>query len=113
MNISDKVVSLLRTAVPVAWGYVVAFALAKIPAAADFLASLGVDLNSVVVVNFVTGAATIAWYAVWRWAEPKLPAWLTRLVLGSNRAPSYVGDPAGPEYSDTDFDRGDDADFEG
>lgn len=89
MTVSDKVVSLLRTAVPVVWGYVVAYVLANIPAAADFLASLGVDLNSVVVVNFVTGLATVAWYAVWRWAEPKIPAWLTRIVLGSNKAPTY------------------------
>jgi uncharacterized membrane protein len=90
MNVSDKVVSLLRTAVPVVWGYVVAWALAQIPAAQDFLASFGVDLNSVAVVNFVTGLATIAWYAVWRWAEPRIPAWLTRLVLGSNKAPTYA-----------------------
>lgn len=90
MNLSDKVVSLLRTAVPVVWGYIVTWLLAKIPGAVDFLQAFGIDLNSVVVVNAVTGAATIAWYALWRWLEPRLPAWLTRLVLGSNKAPVYV-----------------------
>lgn len=94
MNISDKVTSLLRTVVPVAWGYIVTWVLANIPAAADFLAAFGVDLNSVATVNFVTGLATIGWYAAWRWLEPRLPNWLTRLVLGSAKAPTYVEPPA-------------------
>ena len=32
-----------------------------------------------------------AWYAFWRWLEPRLPDWLTRAVLGSARTPTYQG----------------------
>jgi len=88
--LSDRVVAFLRTAVPVVWGYIITWALTQFPAVADFLAGFNVDLNAQVVVSYVTGLATIAWYAVWRWLEPRIPAWLTALVLGSNRTPVYI-----------------------
>lgn len=40
----------------------------------------------------LTGTILVLWYSLFRWLEPKLPAWLTVLVLGSNKAPIY--DPA-------------------
>lgn len=34
--------------------------------------------------------AMAGWYAIWRILEPRLPDWLTRVVLGSAVAPSYL-----------------------
>lgn len=83
-SLSSFVVSLLRTAVPAAWGAVLAFLLAHLPwiphAAVVFLQSQE---------TAVTGAVIVAWYALWRWLEKRLPAGLVRLVLGSAQSPLY------------------------
>ena len=92
MNLNDKAVSYLRTFVPIVWGYVVTFVLGHIPAAKSLLDGLGIDLTSPLVVGGVVSVVTAAWYALMRWLEPKLPAWLTRIVLGSNSTPTYVDD---------------------
>ena len=88
MNLSDRAVSLLRTFVPTAWGAVIGFLLPYLPWLPEPVAAW---LASEAVVAFVVGLAIVAWYAVWRWAEPKVPAWLVRLVLGSSKTPSYAG----------------------
>jgi hypothetical protein len=87
-ELSDRVVATLRTAVPALWGTVVAWLLARLvgvlpPDLADPLAAA---LGSDVVVALVIAA----WYALWRWAEPHVPAWLVRVVLGSARTPAYA-----------------------
>lgn len=92
LALSERVVALLRTAVPALWGTLTAWALAQVagvlpPALADPLATA---LGSDVVVAVVVAAVIAAWYAVWRWAEPHVPAWLVRVVLGSARTPSYA-----------------------
>ena len=94
MNLNDKAVSYLRTFVPIVWGYVVTFVLGHIPAAKSLLDGLGIDPTSPLVVGGVVSVVTAAWYALMRWLEPKLPAWLTRIVLGSNSTPTYVEPPA-------------------
>lgn len=88
-GLSDRVVSWLRTVVPGAWAALIAWLLGRWPALADLLASWGVDLTSPMVASWVVALVLAAWYAGWRWAEPRLPAWLTRLVLGASRAPTY------------------------
>ncbi|GAA4627256.1 hypothetical protein [Cellulomonas oligotrophica] len=96
LALSERVVALLRTAVPALWGTLSAWALAQIagvlpPVLADPLAAA---LGSDVVAAVVVAAVIAAWYAAWRWAEPHVPEWLVRVVLGSARTPSYALTPA-------------------
>ena len=83
--LSDWVVSVLRTAVPSVWGALIAWVLTVIPLLPH---SVGVFLTSKS--DVVAALAIVGWYALWRRIEPHLPAWATRLVLGSSRAPSYA-----------------------
>ncbi|GII98400.1 hypothetical protein CLV28_0722 [Sediminihabitans luteus] len=89
MNLSDRMTSFLRTAVPVLWGWLWSLLLGRFTGLGDVLTDLGVDLTSPAVVGAITGAVVLAWYALWRWAEPRLPDWATRLVLGAATAPAY------------------------
>lgn len=88
---NDQIISWLRTVTPALWGSFVAWllSLATYPEwmtpLTDILQSEGA---TVFVLTFVIGA----WYAVWRKVEPKIPAWLTRIVLGSNQSPTYLPD---------------------
>lgn len=86
-SLSDFVTSQLRTYIPAAWGAVIAWLVGwqLLPA------ELAETAQNFAVV--LTAVATAIWYALWRAVEPRLPAWLTRLVLGSNNTPRYV-DPA-------------------
>lgn len=52
--------------------------------------ALAALLGSDVVVSLLVVASIAAWYAVARWLEPRLPDWLTRVVLGSAAAPTYA-----------------------
>lgn len=74
--------SWLRTAVPVAWGFVVTFIATYIPAVHDLLANP-------YVLAAVDAAVTTIWYGLFRWLEAHLPPWLTRFVLGANTMPTY------------------------
>ena len=82
--LSDRVVSLLRTVVPVIWGSAIAWLLTVISLPAPVSGFLTAQTDIVVVV------AIAGWYAGFRWLEPRLPAWLTRIVLGSNQTPTYA-----------------------
>lgn len=85
MNPSNLAVSLLRTGVPAAWGAALAFLLVHAPWIPHVVVAYLQGQETA-----VTGAVIFLWYAAWRWAEKRLPTWLTRLVLGSAQAPSYV-----------------------
>ncbi|QAY69974.1 hypothetical protein [Xylanimonas protaetiae] len=91
---SDRIVSLLRTYVPKAWGLVVGALLAWLgihaPWAVHVLDSLGIDLTSPAAVLVVVAGSESAWYAIWRALEPRLPDWMTRIVLGSAKPPIYT-----------------------
>lgn len=86
-NLRDYGVSVIRTAVPAAWGYFLTWVATQVPALADTLN----DPSAVGVSGFAVLVLTTAWYLLMRWLEPKLPAWLTVLVLGANARPSYGG----------------------
>jgi hypothetical protein len=43
-----------------------------------------------------------AWYAFWRWAQPRFPDWLIRAVLGSAKTPVYLGKHAATPAADVD-----------
>lgn len=80
---SDFVRSVLRTAFPVAWGSLVAWLVTLgLPASVtDTIAGFGQHAAEVVIAVVV--------YAVVRWIEPHIPDWLTRVLLGSAKPPTY------------------------
>ncbi|UVK58420.1 membrane protein [Arthrobacter phage GlobiWarming] len=79
--------SILRTVVPYVWGIVVTWLITTVPVLAPLehqllgLATLALPILAAVI--------SAAWYAFWRWLEPRLPDWLTRAVLGSAKTPVY------------------------
>lgn len=86
MTLSDRAVSYLRTIVPVLWGSLLSATLPSLPwLPAEVVAWLSGDAASLA----VTALAIAAWYSIWRYVEPHIPDWLTRLVLGSAQAPAY------------------------
>jgi hypothetical protein len=83
---SDWLRSLVRTVLPGAWSVLVLW-----------LASLGVPQawtdwlgSDQVVTQVVQIAAAAVVYGGVRWVEPHLPAWLTRVLLGSAQPPTYT-----------------------
>lgn len=84
--------SWLRTVVPALWSVAVAWAVSRIPLVGQFVNELNL-LGNLVVVPVVLGAV----YAALRWVEPKIPAWLTRVLLGSAKSPTYA--PQNPDGS--------------
>jgi hypothetical protein len=81
--------SILRTLVPALWGSVIAWLIGVLP----ILAPMEADLAGLadVALPVITAVIIGAWYAFWRWLEPRLPDWLTRAVLGSAKTPTYEG----------------------
>lgn len=81
--------SILRTLVPALWGSVITWLIGLLPA----LAPLEGDLLGLanIFLPIITAVIIGAWYAFWRWLEPRLPDWLTRAVLGSAKTPVYEG----------------------
>jgi len=86
VNLSDRAVSYLRTIIPVLWGSLIAL---LVQSAAWLPQPVAEWLSGEAAVGVVTAAAIALWYVVWRWAEPRIPAWLTRVVLGSAQVPTY------------------------
>lgn len=88
--VGDRMASWLRTAVPVAWGVGIAWLVTRVPALEQWL-------NHPAVVGLgellATAVVTVVWYPLWRWAEPRIPDWLTTLVLGYAKEPTYGGLP--------------------
>lgn len=84
--------SILRTVVPYLWGSFVGWLLSLVP----ILEPLRADLLEYgdAAVPIVGAVLAGAWYALWRWLEPRLPAWLTRAFLGSAQRPIYDGQSA-------------------
>ena len=82
-------ISVLRTVVPYVWGLFIGWLIVAVPVLQPLeeqllgLAELALPIPIAVI--------SAAWYALWRWAEPRLPVWLTRAVLGSAKTPEYRG----------------------
>ncbi|MEV6226833.1 hypothetical protein AB0L88_02930 [Saccharopolyspora shandongensis] len=81
---SDQLTAWLRTIVPAAWSALVAWLITA--GAPDWLTDPLGDAGPTLVVPVVLAAV----YALLRWAEPRLPAWATRLLLGSAQPPTYT-----------------------
>jgi hypothetical protein len=90
---SDRITSWLRTVVPGLWSALITAVLVWAGTHAPWLVraldTLNIDLTSEIVVGFVVSAVLAGWYALWRWIEPRLPDWLTRILLGSAQQPVY------------------------
>lgn len=80
--------SILRTLVPALWGSLIGWFLTVVP----ILEPLRADLLAYgdVAVPVIAALLIGGWYAVCRWLEPHLPDWLTRILLGSAKAPTYA-----------------------
>jgi hypothetical protein len=87
---SDKITAWLRTIVPTLWSAGLAWLLVHLPVLHSLAAPLGA-LGTAVAVPVVLAA----YKAVLAWLEPRLPAWLARLLNGSSRPPTYAPPPAG------------------
>lgn len=84
-NVRDVGTSIIRTVVPGAWAALLTWIATQLPALSPILNEPGmVGLGAA-----ITGTILVLWYSLFRWLEPKLPAWLTVLVLGSNKTPIY------------------------
>lgn len=88
---SDKVTAYLRTVVPAAWGSLVVWLVAQMPALPEPVIEW---LNSEATIAVVTALAILGWYWLWRRVEGKIPDWLIRVVLGSAKSPTYDGGAA-------------------
>lgn len=79
--------AVLRTLVPALWGSFIAWLIGLLP----ILAPLQGQLEGLaeLALPILTAVIVAAWYALWRWLEPRLPDWLTRAVLGSAKTPIY------------------------
>jgi hypothetical protein len=80
--------SILRTVVPALWGSFIGWLLTLLPLLEPHRAEL--LAYGELAVPLVTALLIGLWYAFWRWLEPKLPDWLTRILLGSAKVPVYV-----------------------
>lgn len=91
-TLSDRAVSYLRTAVPIVWGTLVTYLLGWVaPHLPGELGPLLVDaLGGEAAVTLVVAVAIAGWYGAWRFLEPRIPAWLVRVVLGSSSTPVYA-----------------------
>jgi len=81
--------SILRTIVPALWGAFIGWAIGLLPILEphrEALLEYGTPLSAIVAAILIG-----AWYAFWRWLEPRLPDWLIRAVLGSAKTPAYEG----------------------
>ncbi|WP_324644141.1 hypothetical protein [Pseudarthrobacter sp. LT1] len=88
---SQFLTAVLRTVIPSLWGSFVTWAVLLLPALAplqDYLLSQS-DVITTAATSAITAVVIGAWYAAWRWLQPKLPAWLVRAALGSSKTPIY------------------------
>ena len=98
--------AILRTVVPSLWGGFIAWLILLVPQLLPlqaYLLGLSEPVTAVVTAVF-TSVVIAAWYALWRWLQPRIPTWLVQAVLGSAKTPTYsltaapISD-AGPKHS--------------
>lgn len=86
---SDKLISWLRTVVPGLWSALVAYLLAQGIIPTDWSTQAEV-LGQAVLIPVALSVV----YPLLRAVESKLPAWLTVLLLGANKQPTYIDQAA-------------------
>lgn len=84
MKLSDQLTSVIRTTVTGWWAAVVAW-LVRLGLPAEVVEWASAAADVVIVPAVLAGV-----YAAIRWAEPRLPSWVARLLAGSVRQPTYL-----------------------
>ncbi|MGK9222084.1 MULTISPECIES: hypothetical protein [unclassified Microbacterium] len=99
MNLNDRAVAVIRTAVPVLVGSLIAWLTSLVPAVADVLAWIDANLSDALggpVVELIklaaVGAVITAYYALVRWLSKRWPQ--LELLLGSSKVPVHYVTPA-------------------
>lgn len=87
---SDLVTARLRTAVPAAWGSLVAWLLIHVTNLPEPVVSW---LSGPVATGAVTTGVILAWYWFWNKYSSKVPDWVITVVMGSPKKPNYNPDP--------------------
>ena len=87
IHIEDNITRYLRTAVPVLWGSVASFLLQYV--ATDLSEPIANALYSEQASIAVTAIVIFVWYWVWGKVNHLVPDWLSKLVLGSEKEPTY------------------------
>ncbi|RJQ68071.1 hypothetical protein D5S17_32735 [Pseudonocardiaceae bacterium YIM PH 21723] len=88
---SDRVIALLRTLIPSAWGTALAYLLAHWPVTAPVVHLLG-PLGDTVLVPL----AIAAWYWAARKAEAHIPGWARAILSGHPALPTGYAPPPTP-----------------
>lgn len=81
---SDKIIALLRTVIPGAWGSLIGYLVASAPFLAPYADQIN-GLSELIVLVAIGG-----YYALLRKVEPHLPDWLTVILLGASTPPVYA-----------------------
>lgn len=91
---SDVVTSWLRTVVPGLYSAAITalltWAALEVPWVITVLDALHIDPLAPGVILAVVALVLGVWHALWRRLEPRLPDWVTRVLLGSSASPLYV-----------------------
>lgn len=85
--------AILRTVVPSLWGSFITWLVLLLPILSQlqpYLLGLSETVTAALT-SVVTAVVIGAWYALWRWLQPRLPVWLIQAVLGSAKTPVYSG----------------------
>ena len=102
MNISDRIVATIRTAVPGAVGYLIAKLIAEVPQVATWIEWFDTNLSDVLLgmplakalEAVAVGAAIAGYYWLARWVGERFPA-VERILLGSAKTPIYTDKAVG------------------
>lgn len=90
--------SILRTIVSYLWGIIILWLVGLVPPLEPLRDQLLGYSDTIAM--FLAVLISGAWYAFWRWLEPRLPDWLTRILLGSAKAPVYPGERTNHELDE-------------
>lgn len=87
-NLNVVTVSIIRTVVPAAWGSLIAWLIALIPALDT------IESQTEVLGQLLTLVVIGLWYTFSRSIESRLPKWLQAILFGSTAKPeTYARDP--------------------
>ena len=104
MNIGNGVASWIRTVVPGLWALAVGVLLQWWTGIPTEIADA---LDSEMAIGAITWVILALWYGIWRWLEPRLPNWLTSILFGLSRQPTYANENTIPgELVDDGYDEG-------
>lgn len=90
-TLSDRVIAVLRTAVPSLWGALIVWALSLLDWPPAIEQAIIDTITGEAAVALLIAAAVTGWYVLWTRLSPHLPDWLITVVLGYWATPVYSG----------------------